>query len=98
MVPKVALCQQQCAALQTQIRSVQIRSFSSLDNVDKWKSKTLWDDALTNVRVAVATYAVLQNALDDAFVTMESIALIVFDEGESAGVSPKVSICVCPND
>ena len=42
----------------------------------------MWDSALTNVRIVVATYAVLQNALDDAFVTMDSIALIVMDEGK----------------
>ncbi|KAK0710286.1 hypothetical protein B0T26DRAFT_623466, partial [Lasiosphaeria miniovina] len=90
LTPTVELCRQQCKTLQQQIRSVEIRSFSSRDNVDGWRSQELWDAALDNVRVAVATYAVLQNSLSDGFVKMASIALIVFDEahhcvGKSSG-------------
>jgi len=81
LTPTVELCLQQCRALKKQIRSVQIRSLTSRDTVDKWTSKRLWDDILTNVVIVVATYAVLQDALYSAYVTMESIALIVFDEG-----------------
>jgi len=82
LVPKVKLCEQQCLALQAQIPSVLIMSLSSANGVDNWRNKKVWDSALTNVRIVVATYAVLQNALDDAFVTMDSIALIVMDEGK----------------
>lgn len=76
------LCLQQLAVLQSQITSVQIKSFTSLDNVDKWLDKATWDAALTNVNIVVATYAVLCDALFHAFVEIKSIALIVFDEGE----------------
>lgn len=52
----------------------------------------MWDDALTDVRIAVATYAVLQDALSHAFVTIESIGLIVFDEGQSGCLPPPTFI------
>jgi ERCC4-related helicase len=76
----VALCLQQLSVLQSQISSVQIKSFTSLDNASKWTEK-LWDAVLTNVNIVVSTYAVLHEALCHAFVSMESLALIVFDEG-----------------
>jgi ERCC4-related helicase len=94
LTPTVALCLQQCRALQEEIRSVQIRSFSSMDNVDKWHSSQVWDDVLTNVRIAVATYEVLRDALSKAFVKMESIALIVFDEGQLGNISFRLSVFV----
>ena len=76
------LCLQQLAVLQSQIASVQIKSFTSLDNVDKWSDKATWDAVLTNVDIVVSTYAVLCDALFHGFVKMETLALIVFDEGE----------------
>jgi len=78
----VQLCLQQLAVLQSQIASVQIKSFTSLDNVNRWSDKATWDAVLTNVRIVVSTYAVLCDALLHAFVGMKSLALIVFDEGE----------------
>ncbi|KAK3934201.1 RNase3 domain-containing protein [Diplogelasinospora grovesii] len=93
LTPTVQLCLQQCEALEQQIRSVQVRSLTSKDDVDKWRNKKLWDDVLANVGVAVATYAVLQNALSSAYVSMESIALIVFDEAHNCvGKSPGAKI------
>lgn len=76
------LCLQQLAVLQSQIASVQIKSFTSLDNVDKWLNQATWDAALTNVNIVVATYEVLRDAIFHAFVDIKSLALIVFDEGE----------------
>jgi len=78
----VQLCLQHLAVLQSQITSVQIKSFTSLDNVDKWSDKATWDAVLTNVSIVVSTYAVLWQALSHAFVEIKSLALIVFDEGE----------------
>jgi hypothetical protein len=40
---------------------------------DKWSDKATWD--------AVSTYAVLCDKFSHAFVDMESLALIVFNEG-----------------
>lgn len=43
--------------------------------------QSLWDAVLHNVKVVVSTYQILLDALAHAFVRMESLALIVFDEG-----------------
>ena len=43
--------------------------------------QSLWDAVLQNVKVVVSTYQILLDALSHAFVRMESISLIVFDEG-----------------
>ncbi|CZR61729.1 related to Dcl-2 dicer RNA helicase/RNAseIII CAF [Phialocephala subalpina] len=83
LAPTVQLCLQQLAVLQSQIASVQIKSFTSLDNVDKWSDKATWDAVLTNVNIVVSTYAVLYDALSHAFVNMKSLALIVFDEAHN---------------
>jgi len=77
----VTLCLQQLQVLQSQISSVQIKSLTSIDNVDRWTKKEDWDVVLTNVSIVVSTYAVLGEALGHAFVHMDRLALIVFDEG-----------------
>jgi ERCC4-related helicase len=82
LAPTVALCSQQLDVLRSQISSVQIKSFTSADNVTTWTEKAHWDAVLFNVNIIVSTYAVLHDALCHAFVNMESLALIVFDEGE----------------
>jgi len=85
----VALCKQQCDSLQRQLPPVGIQHLSSGNRVENWRTKQIWDSALRNVRVVVATYAVLQNALSDGFVKMDSVALIVFDEAHNCvGKSP----------
>lgn len=52
------------------------------DNVDKWSEQKVWDAALDQVRVVVSTHAILQDALRHGFVSLRSLALLVFDEGE----------------
>jgi ERCC4-related helicase len=60
---------------------VQIKFLSGADGVDRWTEQTLWDSILSNVDVVVSTYQILADALSHGFVKMESLALIVFDEG-----------------
>jgi hypothetical protein len=60
---------------------VQIKFLSGADGVDRWTEQSLWDGVLKNVRVVVSTYQILLDALTHAFVKMETLALIVFDEG-----------------
>jgi hypothetical protein len=50
--------------------------------VDRWTEQHLWDSVLKNVKVVVSTYQILLDALTHAFVRMEDLALIVFDEGK----------------
>lgn len=52
------------------------------DNVDSWSDVQTWDAVLANVRVVVCTYMILFEALSHAFVTMDSISLLVMDEGQ----------------
>jgi hypothetical protein len=70
--------------LQSQIPSVQIKSFTSADNVSRWTEKADWDVVLTNVNIVVSTYTVLRDAPRHALLDMESLALIIFDEGQSS--------------
>jgi hypothetical protein len=60
---------------------VTIKFLSSLNNVESWTSKALWDAALKNVRVVVSTPQVLLDAMTHGFVSIEDISLLVFDEG-----------------
>lgn len=48
----------------------------------KGSEQSLWDAVLLNVKVVVSTYQILLDALNHAFVRIESLALIVFDEGK----------------
>ncbi|KAK2018795.1 RNase3 domain-containing protein [Colletotrichum eremochloae] len=89
LAPTVSLCAQQFAVLQSQIPEVQIKFLSGDDNVDSWSDQRTWDEVLHNVRVVVSTYQILLDALSHAFVRMERLSLIVFDEAHNCiGKSP----------
>lgn len=72
---------QQFEYIESQLATVQVRFLSGADGVDRWSEQSLWDGILKNVKVVVSTYDILLDALTHAFVKMESLALIVFDEG-----------------
>lgn len=50
------------------------------DQVDTWSADT-WDTILDGVRVVVSTYQVLLDALCHAFISIDRLSLIIFDEG-----------------
>lgn len=52
--------------------------------MDRWTSRNDWDTVLKNVKIVVSTFQVLLDALSHGFVRMDSLALIVFDEGKFA--------------
>lgn len=81
LAPTVSLCLQQYEYIDSQLAAVQVRFLSGADGVDRWSEQSLWDGILKNVKVVVSTYDILREALDHAFVKLESLALIVFDEG-----------------
>jgi ERCC4-related helicase len=81
LAPTVSLCLQQFEYIESQLATVQVRFLSGADGVDRWSEQSLWDGILKNVKVVVSTYDILLDALTHAFVKMESLALIVFDEG-----------------
>ncbi|KAI8154629.1 Dicer-like protein 2 [Colletotrichum sp. SAR 10_65] len=89
LAPTVSLCAQQLAVLKSQIPAVQIKFLSGDDNVDSWSDQAVWDAVLLNVRIVVSTYQILLDALSHAFVRMERLSLIVFDEAHNCvGKSP----------
>lgn len=57
-------------------------------NIDAW-SEDVWPRILNGTRIIVSTFDILRDALDHAFVKMNMLSLIVFDEGET---SPTLTI------
>jgi hypothetical protein len=79
----VALVDQQFAVIQAQIPSVRSLAIHGSDNVDAWSSQPgIWDAVLLNTRIVVSTYQILLDAVNHALVSLESLCLIVIDEGE----------------
>lgn len=83
LAPNVSLCAQQFDVLRSQIPEVQAKFLCGADNVDAWSEQRIWDKVLLNVRIVVSTYQVLLDALSHAFIPINSLALIVFDEGNN---------------
>lgn len=83
MAPTVSLCEQQFEYIKSQISSVQVKFLSGADDVDRWTEQSLWDAVLHNVKIVVSTYQILLDALAHAFIGMDKLGLIVFDEGKS---------------
>jgi ERCC4-related helicase len=81
LAPTVALCEQQSKALSLHLPTIRIKLLLGSDNVDKWRTKKVWDTALSDVRVVVSTHQILVDALGFGFVDMARLALLVFDEG-----------------
>ena len=82
LAPTVALCQQQAVVIQEQLPAYQTKVLTGADGVEFWGEQEMWDAVLMNVSVVVSTHAVLRDALTHGFVRMESLSLIVYDEGE----------------
>ncbi|KAI1418258.1 hypothetical protein F5Y13DRAFT_150976 [Hypoxylon sp. FL1857] len=83
LAPTVALCEQHSRVLRSQIQAVQIKFLSGSDGVDTWTDVRTWDDYLRNVRIVVSTYQVLLDAISHAFVGLDRLSLIVFDEAHN---------------
>ncbi|KAM3419088.1 hypothetical protein BST61_g5039 [Cercospora zeina] len=80
LTPSRTLAEQQYKVLNTELSAYGVRLLTGADGVEKWTDQQLWDAVFTNVRVIVATLAVLRDALVHAFVTISRLALCVFDE------------------
>ncbi|KAJ5054159.1 uncharacterized protein L3040_000441 [Drepanopeziza brunnea f. sp. 'multigermtubi'] len=83
LAPTVDLCDQQFAYIQSQITAVQSKFLRGDDGVDRWTEQTHWNAVLKNVKIVVSTYQILLDALSHGFVSMETLALIVFDEAHN---------------
>ncbi|KAI0407085.1 RNase3 domain-containing protein [Xylaria palmicola] len=83
LAPTVALCEQQFRVLRSQIGPAQIKLLTGTDNVDSWSDNRIWDEYLKNVRVVVSSYQVLLDAITHAFVKLDRLCLIIFDEAHN---------------
>ncbi|KXX79980.1 Dicer-like protein 2 [Madurella mycetomatis] len=82
LAPTVSLAEQQFKVIQAQIPDVQSKFICGADNVQAWASKPgVWDEILLNIRVVVSTERILFDAVSHAFVPLNSLSLIVIDEG-----------------
>src|SRR3569833_3315699 len=70
LVSTVALCNQQCEVLRTQIPAASIKILTSDDGVDSWSTREIWDAALADVRIVTAPYQILFDALSHGFVQL----------------------------
>jgi ERCC4-related helicase len=82
LAPTKPLASQQFDVLRAQIPSVQSKFICGDDNVDAWSDQGVWDGVLLNVRIVVATYQILLDAVSHSFIQLASLSLIVIDEGE----------------
>ncbi|KAK5989300.1 Dicer-like protein 2 [Cladobotryum mycophilum] len=89
LAPTVSLCAQQFEVIKLQIPAANMRMLTGNDNVDTWNDG-IWKVILDGVAIVISTYQILLDAMNHAFITMEQLSLIVFDEvhnctGKSAG-------------
>ncbi|KAF4971740.1 hypothetical protein FSARC_1539 [Fusarium sarcochroum] len=75
----VSLCEQQFNVIHRQIPSVSMKLLTGHLNIDAW-SPEVWPRILHGTRIVVSTFDILRDALDHAFVRMDMLALVVFDE------------------
>lgn len=80
MAPNTVLAEQQLHFLSAQLPEYQMRTLLGHDKVDLWHSREIWDKALASINVVVSTPQVLLDALRNAFLKLEDISLLVFDE------------------
>ncbi|KAK3683654.1 hypothetical protein B0T22DRAFT_255922 [Podospora appendiculata] len=83
LAPTVPLASQQFEVLRAQIPGVQSRLICGSDGVEAWSEQKIWDDVLSNVRIVVSTPQILLDAVNHAFVRLDSLSLIVFDEAHN---------------
>ncbi|KAJ9607034.1 Dicer-like protein 2 [Cladophialophora chaetospira] len=79
LAPKVALCRQQYQTIINDIPAVSSILVVGEDNVDHWKDAHLWDAVFAH-KIIVSTPAILRDALNRGFLTLEAISLLIFDE------------------
>lgn len=91
LAPTVSLCDQQFRVIKTQIPSVLPKLFTGSDNVENW-NKSTWEGALVNIKLVITTHQVLLDALLHGFIQISSLALIIFDEGNTVSVSCRFPI------
>ncbi|EFQ99474.1 hypothetical protein MGYG_02485 [Nannizzia gypsea CBS 118893] len=80
LAPKVPLAEQQYRAISSQLPAFQTKILTGADNLERWSTQKIWDAFLLNTRIVVSTPQVLLDALSNGFITLQRIALLIFDE------------------
>ncbi|KAH6618772.1 dicer-like protein 2 [Boeremia exigua] len=80
LAPTVTLCEQQSKVFGYHLPNYNVLVLSGQDDVDHWTEQSVWDSVLQNVRIVLSTHQVLYDALAHAFVRMDELALLIFDE------------------
>ncbi|KXT08533.1 hypothetical protein AC579_5406 [Pseudocercospora musae] len=80
LTPSKTLAEQQYHVLSAELSAYGVRLLTGADGCEKWSDRRLWSASLANIRVVVATPAILLDALTHAFMHMARLALCVFDE------------------
>ncbi|KAH7179182.1 uncharacterized protein B0J16DRAFT_364077 [Fusarium flagelliforme] len=83
LVEKVALCEQQYRALKDSVGGHPIEMFTG-DSKGLKKSKSYWDTQFSENAVVLCTAHILLDCLNNAFITMDRIHLLIFDEAHHA--------------
>jgi ERCC4-related helicase len=83
LAPTGALCQQQFKFFQSHLPGYNI-SILGGEEAERWSDQSTWDAILSNARVVVSTHRVLLDALDHAFVKIQELSLLIFDEGDKS--------------
>lgn len=91
LAPTVPLATQQYNILKLQNPGVICRLITGADNVEAWSNTIVWGRILQNVKIVVSTYQILFDAATHGFVPLNSLSLIVIDEGLPPQQSPDTS-------
>ncbi|CEI41950.1 Dicer-like protein 1 [Fusarium venenatum] len=83
LVEKVALCEQQHRVLDNHLGGHSTAIFTG-DTTALKKDKKYWDTQFASNMVVVCTADILLDCLNNAFITMERINLLIFDEAHHA--------------
>ncbi|KAL6898701.1 hypothetical protein GGI43DRAFT_83845 [Trichoderma evansii] len=79
ITPTVSLSAQQHTVLTLQIPSVPMKMLAGNRHLPTW-GQEIWNALLEQTRIVITTPQILLDALDHAYIKMEHLALIVFDE------------------
>ncbi|KAL7930134.1 P-loop containing nucleoside triphosphate hydrolase protein [Trichoderma chlorosporum] len=82
IAPTVSLCSQQYVVFELQIPAVSMVLLAGNSNINAWGPE-IWSSLLGTARIVISTPQVLLDALDHAYISMEHLALIVFDEAHN---------------
>lgn len=59
LAPTVTLVSQQHCVLAENLPAYQTRALYGADGVDRWSTKSIWDEVLFNIRIVVSTHQVI---------------------------------------